>query len=48
MESVLETITERRVQKFFNPAEVNSIINSIDKIEVSMAFFAVKFFGGWL
>ena len=42
--SLLEIITERRVQKFYKPIDVNSVINAIDEIEVSMIFLAVTFF----
>ena len=42
--SLLEIITERRVQKFYKPIDVNSVINAIDEIEVNMIFLAVTFF----
>ena len=47
-ESLLEIMTERRVQKFYKPIDVNSVTNAIDKIEVSMIFLAITFFGGSL
>ena len=47
-ESFLEIITERRVRKFYKPIDVNSVTNSLDKIEVSMIFLAVTVFWGRL
>ena len=38
-------MTERIVQKFYKPIDVNSVINAIDEIEVSMIFLAITFFG---
>ena len=38
-------MTERIVQKFYKPIGVNSVINAIDEIEVSMSFLAITFFG---
>ena len=38
-------MTERRVQKFYKPIDVNSVTNAIDEIEVRMIFLAVTFFG---
>ena len=37
-------MTERIVQKFYKPIDVNSVINAIDEIEVSMIFLAITFF----
>ena len=38
-------MTERRVQKFYKPTDVNYVTNAIDEIEVSMIFLAVTIFG---
>ena len=46
VDSLLEIRTERRSQKFYKPIDVHSVINAIDKIEVSMVFLAVTFFVG--
>ena len=48
VESFLEIITERRVQKFYKPIDVNSVTNAVDEIEVSMIFLVVTFFRGRL
>ena len=40
MDSLLEIMTERRVQKFYKPIDVNSVTNDLDKVEVSMIFLA--------
>ena len=48
VESLLEIVTERRVQKFDRTIDVNCVTNAIDRIEVSMIFLAVTFFWGRL
>ena len=42
--SLIEIITERGSHKLFNPIDVHSVANAIDKIEVSTVFLAVTFF----
>ena len=44
VESYLEIITERRVQKFYKPIDVNSVRHAKNEIEVSMIFLAITFF----
>ena len=46
VDSLLETITERGSQKFYEPIDAHSVTNAIDKIKVSMDFLAVTFFMG--
>ena len=46
VERLLEIITERRSQNLYNPIDVKSVTNAIDKIGVSMIFLAVTFFYG--
>ena len=41
--NLLEIITKRRGQRFYNPIDVNSVINAVDEIEVDMIFLAVAF-----
>ena len=44
----LKVMSERKVQKFYKPIDINSVTNAIDKIEVSMIFLAVTFYLGRL
>ena len=46
MERLLQIITERRSLKFYKSIDVLSVTNVIDQDEVTMIFFAVKFFCG--
>ena len=42
--SLLETVTERGIQKLYKPIDVHSVTNALDKIEVSTVFLPVTFF----
>ena len=44
VDRLLEIITERGSQKFYNPIEVHSVTNAIHEIEVSMIFLVVTCF----
>ena len=46
VDSLLEIITERGSQKFYKPADVHSVTNATEEMEVSMVFLAVTFFVG--
>ena len=46
VDSLLEIITERGIQKIYKPIDVHSVRNAIDEIEVSMIFLVATFFCG--
>ena len=46
VDSLLEIKTERGSQKFYKSIDVHSVINAIDKIEVSVVCLVVTFFVG--
>ena len=46
VDSLLQIITEKGNQKFYNSIEVHYVTNAIDEIEVRMIFLVVTFLVG--